>query len=491
MKCKAVKIFFLFFACMVLLFFYGNKALSQKIQYSNENVFIDNPDHLQMVANIAGNHHLLSFSKNENPELYIFNAGLEFRGKIKMPFKFPEKSQIRIIPFDNYYYLYIHPWLSNKHLFWKIDGDGNFTDFSSSFQQLLASQSHNIKLGFQLIASQEHLWMVYHTDLENIEKSTVIMVQTDSLLNVIFTHKVLYDFNRDEEKLQQEILVFGRYLLVLKTLRSGTSLELMKVNLATGYTITNTFSSSGYIYSQSAISFNIADSTVTVSSLLSQPGASYNPKQFVFLSRMNRILSEQVPFAILKSQFIKNISTNFLLIEGHTSWINLRIAREQAYNKEYENNNTLYQDLTRPDSNAQNIYDNNRLLRRTNLTGSNLSSGSQRQGIRFSLLDSDFMIAADSLMSNAKDSYTIKPDKFIRFAFNKKEYLMLEQQFVKKSRGLLLVNTNDTHQLLFTDLKVMDRNDYLLPKAQVIPQKGIIIPFTRKLEAGLVKITME
>ena len=54
-----------------------------------------------------------------------------------------------------------------------------------------------------------------------------------------------------------------------------------------------------------------------------------------------------------------------------------------------------------------------------------------------------------------------------------------------------MVNTNDAGQLIYTDVRVLDRNSYLLPKAQIIPQKGIIIPYTRKLEAGLVKITME
>ncbi len=69
--------------------------------------------------------------------------------------------------------------------------------------------------------------------------------------------------------------------------------------------------------------------------------------------------------------------------------------------------------------------------------------------------------------------------------------MLVKQQFVKNSRGLLLVNTNDAGQLIYTDIRVMDRKDYLLTQAQMIPQKGIIIPFTRKLEAGLVKITME
>jgi hypothetical protein len=68
--------------------------------------------------------------------------------------------------------------------------------------------------------------------------------------------------------------------------------------------------------------------------------------------------------------------------------------------------------------------------------------------------------------------------------------MLLGQQFVKKSRGLLMVNANDAQQLIYTDLKVSDRNDYLLSKSQVIAQEGIIIPYIHKLEAGLIKITI-
>jgi hypothetical protein len=218
----------------MLLAFFFNEVSAQKIQYCRENVFIANPDQIQLVANIAGTHHLVNFNMHERPQLFIYNDELELIASPRFPFSIPDKSEIRIIPFNIYYYLYIRTRYEHKYYLWKIDEKGNFTNFTVPFQQLLASQSHNIKLGFQMIASGEHLWMVYHTDLDNIEKSTIVIVQADSKLNEVFSHKVQYAFKRFEEKLQQEILMFGRYLLVLKTASSGTSLELMKVNLATG-----------------------------------------------------------------------------------------------------------------------------------------------------------------------------------------------------------------------------------------------------------------
>jgi hypothetical protein len=477
------------FACQLIIICCVNPAAAQKLQYSRENVFVGNPNHLQLVANIGGNHHLLILNDNENPEVFIFNSALELEKKVRLDFKFPERSVISIIPFGNFYYLYIRPVLSQKHLLWKIDSNGNCTDYVPFFQKLLVSQAHNIKLGFQLIPYHDHLWMVYHTDLENNEKNTVMMVQTDSLLNVLFTNRVIYDFKRDEEKLQKEVLIFGKYLLALKTGRSGTSLELLKINLATGLAITNTFSSSGYFYSQSALSINGEDSSVTVSALLTEPRATANPKQFVFVSRLNKNLFEEVPFKILKSQFKKNTGTNFLHVNGQSEWMRFRIRGEQRNNAVVSNDVSLYQDLTMPDNNADAVKDINRMLQKTEM--SNVEPWDAFQGVRFSLLDKALETTSDSLVANTKDYYSIKADQFIRFAVNNKEYMLLGQQFVKRSKGLLMVNTNDQQQLIYTDLSVNSRNNYLLAKYQLIPHKGIIIPYVYKLEAGLIKITVE
>ncbi len=490
MSLRRIKNIFFFFACL-LLSVYNNKATAQTLQYCSENVFIDNPGQLQLVANIAGNHHLLSFNNNENPVLFIFDSELEYKTKITLPFKFPEKSIVQIIPFGKYYYLHIRPWLSQKHFFWKIDADGNCTDYNSFFQKLLASQSTNIKLGFQLIPYKEHLLMVYHTDLDNIEKNTVVITETDSLLNVVFTHKVLYDFKRDEEKLEKELLVFGKYLLVLKTARSGTALELMKVNLATGYAISNTFTSSGYFYSQSALSINNNDSSFTVSALLTEPRTSYTPKQFIFVSTLNKLLVEETPFTILKKQFTKNTGTGFLLVNGQSEWMRFRIRGEQRSNTAATNNITVYQDLTMAGNNADNMQDINRLLQKTEQGSTSTESWDAYRGIRFSLLDKELAIISDSLVTNTKDSYTLKADQFIHFKIRQKEYMFLGQQFARRSKGLFMVHANEENRLIYTDVRVMDRNNYLLSKAQLIPQKGILIPYLHKLEAGLVKITIQ
>ncbi len=477
-----------------VLFFYllpvfASTATAQTLSYSREDAYINNPDDLQLVANVAGNHHLLSFSHNEKPEIFIYNAKLEMVAKTTMPFKYPEKASLRIIPFNNFYYVFIHPFFTQRYLFWKVDGAGNCTDMSAALMTILQSQSGNVKLGFLLLPNKDHLWMLYHTGLDDPEKSTLAMVQMDSLLNMAFAHKVSYEFKLNEEKLQQELLIFGRYLFVLKTLQSGTSLELMKVNLATGFTIRNTFHSSGYIYSQPYVDFNTVDSTVTVSALLTQPiTTNKTPKQFVFVTRLNKILKEQVPFALLKTQFAKNTSTNFLLIDSACKWISLKKWRQQSSALSYQNKTTVYQDLTQPGTSGESTSDANALLDKMNMPSG--SAYTDEIGVRFSLLNKEFAITSDSLVPNTKDAYTIIADQYTRFDVNNKEYLLVAQQFFQSKKGLLMVNSNDSNQLNYNYVKVYERYNYLLKKARLIPGQGILVPYLHRREAGLIKIAV-
>lgn len=425
---------------LILLLCCYNNTTAQNIEYSSENVFIDNPDNMQLVANVAGNQHIVCFTGRERPVIFIFDKKLVFLSKVILPMKYPERPEMQIIPLPDYYYIYIHERFTQKYFLWKVEGNGKITDVTIPLQKLLLSQSHNIKLGFQLLVNGDQLCMGYHTDLTNIQKRTFVIVQTDSLLNRVWDHKVVYDFKRDEERIQAEFLMNGKHLFVLKTGNSGTSLELMKINVATGFAIRNNFSSSGYFYSEGSIHYNGEDSTVTLSALLTEPRNVSKPKYFVFLSRMNKILVEETPFTILRSQFIKNTSANFLLPEK-SKWTEIVAEREP------------------------------------------------REPIRFTILDKNFAIIHDSLVSNANDAYTIHAHNFVHFHAGKKQYMLVGQQFHLRSYGLLMVEPAGKH-LLFTNVRVNDRNNYLLLKARVVSQ-GVLIPYTHRSEAGLLRITIQ
>ena len=94
-------------------------------------------------------------------------------------------------------------------------------------------------------------------------------------------------------------------------------------------------------------------------------------------------------------------------------------------------------------------------------------------------------------MANTKDSYTIRPDSYTRFNAKNKQYLLVSQLFFRRKNGLLLVNTDDNNKLEYNYVRVNERYNYLLSKSRNIPDEGIIIPYLRRREAGLIKISIE
>jgi hypothetical protein len=92
-------------------------------------------------------------------------------------------------------------------------------------------------------------------------------------------------------------------------------------------------------------------------------------------------------------------------------------------------------------------------------------------------------------VANNKNAYTLQPDNSTIFSAGNKSHMLIGQRFFKKSNGLLLVNSH-ANNLIYTDVRVNNRNDYMLPQSKIIPQ-GVVIPYTHKREAGLVKITLD
>lgn len=473
-KCETVKKAICFIVCHCMLFFFINKATAQTVQYSRENVFVNQPDDLQLVANIAGNHHMLCFNKDEEPEIFVFSAELKFKQKTSIPYKLSEKADIRITPFKEFYYLFVLPRTGQENVVFKIAGNGSVTNVSASFQKLL--RTINIKLPFQLVANQEKLWLLYHTSLTDEPKNSVVIVQTDSLLNFELSYKVVYDFKKGEETLQQVTLLSGEHLLILKTLQEGTLLQLSKINLATGNTFTKEFKSEGHSFLQSNFTCNDADSTVTVSSLLSGNGSNF--KSNIFLSRLNSTLNEQVPLAILKPKLKSDASTSFLYIEGLPRWLRFK---EQSFVPYVDVivSASLFADpvnltLPTPTYQVTNKYYKN-----------------EDDRIRFSLLNKNLEIENDSVVANNKKSSTLFSNEFTSFILGNKTYLLLDQLLFNRHRGLLMINEDDSHKLAYTDVRVSGKNVYLLPKARVVSNQYVIIPYTNKKEAGLIKITVE
>ena len=462
-----------------------NNVTAQKIKYSRENVFIDYSENIRLAANISGNHHLLSFIDNEKPVVNIFDKELYLITRSKLPFVFPEKSVVQIISFKTYYYLFIHSRLNSKSIFAKIDGDGTFTDLSDAFQKL---QSQIRTRVYQLTERQNQFCIIYSsTGSNDPKKSRMTLIQTDSLLNIVLSRNAAYNFKRDDESLVQTLFTRDD-LFVLKTTLGGTALEIMKINIATGAAITNTFYSSGFNYTQNGFTYNAVDSSITVYSLLREPRGSTKIIRYAFLTRLDHLLNEQTPFAVLKSQFSKSTAVNFLLAEPSPKWISLEAIRSgyRDYENVYEIQNMNRRTEFNLDTNAAKF--NIPQVRMVPVTNYREDPA---QGIRFSLLDKKFKISSDSLVPNNKNKYTLKTGQFARVSANNKEYLLLVQRFYKRSNGILMVGADEENHLTYTDIQVTGLNDYLLSQSVFIAPQSIIIPYTHHREAGLVKISIQ
>lgn len=494
---KTVMTIFIF-CCQLFFTGIATKSEAQTIKYSSENVFVGNPDKLFFIG-IGDNYHLISFIGEDKPSISIFNKDLQLRGKAIIPFRFPDKSSVRIISLKKFYYVLIYTSYNPRYILWRVDANGNVNDMTDVFREFISSKFRGSRSRFELVVNQDQLYMLYHSYLADVRKNQTTILQLDSLFNVVYTNKVMYKLDRGDAIQQEKLL--GDDLVILKTGRQGTSLVLLKVNLKTGYTINNTFYSSGYPYTQSGFNYNNTDSTFTVYSLLKEPRALSNVKRLVFVSRMNNFLIEERPFALLKSQFEKNTGINFLQVAGD-QWIRLRTEQEQGTNYTYYTNypnytydfysntyrNPTYNNTTDPLSPNYNNISLVTLPQQRSVTRS--VAGNSKPAVRFSLLDKDLSKTSDSLMANNKNAHTVQPDNTVSFSANNKSYMLIGQRFYKKSNGLLMVNSNDANNLVYTDIRVNNRNEYLLLQSKIIPH-GVIIPYTHRREAGLVKISVE
>jgi hypothetical protein len=260
----------------------------------------------------------------------------------------------------------------------------------------------------------------------------------------------------------------------------------MKLDLATGLAIKNTFYTADFVYSQPNVNYDKKDSSITLTAMLSDIG-KFSSKFYVFLCRLNSELAEQTPVTIFKKQFTKNTSTDFVLVNHATQWIKFRSNFKSNDNGNLGNIG-LYQDYIAP-------IDSNRLLsniRPVTTTMERLTDWDEQDpGIRFSLLNKSFTIVNEKRVANTKDAYTIRPEQFCRFTMNGKEFMIVAQRFRRKLNGLLMVSTAADEKLEYTDIRVVERREYVLSKTRVISPNTIIMPYLHKRMAGLVKIGIE
>lgn len=459
-----------FFTAFILIICSCNSICSQKIQYSRGTFPIVDEDEMQLVSNINGYHHLLRFSYNKKPSIYIFNSQLQLGEKRQMDFAIKKDCDVKLVSFPDHYFVYMHVFKPSSHGIWKVDEQGNVISLSGKFNKVVDSFFRNYAVSLQLDNLDGKLYLTSHTYFDTIKTVRSTIVQVDEQMNLLSAVKILYPFDRDKEFLHQATLT-ANALFVLKSSRDnqqGNTLDIMKVDLATKNVVTYSFNSGFGVYLNPAFNLNPADSSLLVYSMVMK-----GSQKTVLISRLNNELQEQLPTVILKSQFRQNTLSNFIF--ANSSWLNIygnkRILRVPNRGNRYTDS---FGTVNREGSSYYVDY----------------SNYNQSTAVRLTLLDRQLELKTDSLIENNKKIIEVPPYPFGRFVIKDKGYLVLTQNFTVKKKGLLLLSPGNK-ELSVTPLPVYDRYDYLLSQLQFTGENYFIVPFVSKMEMGLMKVKMD
>ena len=458
------------FVFLIMLCTFYATAFSQKLQYSRDQIKDPVGDALQLVTNVGGFHHLVSYETKRKPAIYVFNAQLQFVTKKELGVTLNENCDINITAFKNHYIIYFHVPGRSIHQLFRVNSDGSVKDISMLISKPADALWNRSIATFQLFNIKEELFILSHTYYDAIKKISSIVVKLNSESRPVVINEFLLPFDRDEEELKQ-VSLDGDHLLILKTSKNaenGNSLGLFKINLSTKHTMSKYFESGKHVYMSPTFHFNLQDSSVIVYSMLTEPVGYIKKEPAVLISRLGDSLQELAPTTILRSQFKDKASSNFMLInESGETWINLAITN----NYRRTGDNLVIND---PDVAAS--YANNYI---------------KPTDIRFSLLNKDLKLINDSLVKNNGNYYSIDLSPFAQFRLKSIPYLLLIQNFTSNKKGLLLIRPGDNGTMVTSDINVNYRYNFLLRQLRVGEDQYFIMPYKYKGEIGLLKVNMK
>jgi hypothetical protein len=493
----------------VLLLTVCLQAYSQTIEYSRHTFELPEYNNLQLIANVSGFYHLLFTKKNVAPTLYIFDGEMESVGKKELPAKFIGARNIRVISFKNFYLLYFEDSTKKQEL-WKINGLGETYSLSNLFQNFVDSTFKIKPSRLTLINDDEQLTVIadaYYRDLK-VMANTVVKV--DDKFKVTSSRTFSYAFE-PLERINQ-VMLAGNHLFILRSGRNSEeySTDLIKADLTTGKMFRKTFNSNLNFSGNAAFLYSAADSSILIHSRLGSQ---------IFIAKVDVSLHELVPATLLSTHFNNNVSTNFLLVDGKMQqWLAIRGSASRIGSQSNANSYTpppvrdivplrsdyyraldemgrkdearlLYDlDMYRYTSTGFGSYANGIYSNYNNYNNPTPNTTLPPPALRLSILDKEFKLAKDSVVTNKKNSTTLWPGPYRSITIGHKSCLMLKQDLPHKKRGLLLVSSDANNQISAKDLSVLGNYDYLLQCAQ-IKDAVMVIPYLEKSQVGLIKLS--
>lgn len=454
-------------------------AMGQKIQYSRQTVVpAARTEKFELVTNVAGNHHLVSFAPDRFPEIHVFDGQLRLVNTKALPYGIKENCHIQLLAFQSFYYLYFHVPGATRHELWKIDADGDAVSVSGPFQQYVDTVLNGSSVACQLLKHNNQLVAITHAYFDNLKKVRSTVTRFDAQLAPQKISRVLFPYDAQINVLHQVALV-ANDLLVLKTGRDeegGRTLEILKVDIDSSFYASNAFRAAAHYYASPFFQYNAADSTLLIYSMLTRPG-----QQYVFFSQLNAQLQETRPLTILKNQFRQNTIASFM-------WYNGKRPRWLSFTRSVARLTQVNRTTISPQNYSTPSFANP--ANRDGVYGRSWSpaSGPQNTSVRFTLLNEACQVEKDSVVENKKSFDFIEPYSFAELPLHGKSCLLLVQNFSARHRGLLLMYVDAEGQLRNQDIPVMSKYTYHLSLAKAVEGDAVIVPYTHKKELGLVKI---
>lgn len=469
---------------------------AQKFQYSKTPVKLPSSGDIRLVADVGGFHHLIHFSQNSKPAIYVYNSQLHLLETLELNFILTEKCAIRLLQLKDYYILYTHTQKPNNHQFLKITGDGAVTNISYIVNNPADSLWNRSVATFQMFDVDNNLVLTSLTYLKEIKKirTAIIRPKSDSGASVV--NYLLFPFSAENEVLK-EVTFRNNYLHVLKTSKDeegNNTLTVFKLDTKNSKLFFRHFDSGKYIYLNPAIRFNSIDSNILVYAMLSKPSGYKGSAPGMFVASLDSVLTEINPAKSIPEIFRGNTASTFLVEKTKTAgWLTFtNIPAKSDYIVQIESFSTspTYVQLTNDYSNYYPLLTNtNRYVYYDNSSTSN-STHHSLSAIRLTILNSMFEKAKDSLVKNKGSYNQLHSSPHAQFLLKNTPYLLLVQELAANKKGLIMLYPNEKDKLESVSLNVYHPYNYLLPLTQPVGDKYFIIPYSDKKEIGLLKVTL-
>lgn len=479
---------------LVFVVLFYTSITAQKFQYSKTLVQIPSSGDIRLVADVGGFHHLIHFSENSKPAIYVYNSQLHLVESLELNFLLPKKCDIRLLQLKDYYILYTHTQKRNNHQFLKITGDGAVTNISHIANNPADSTWNRSTATFQMFDIDNSLVLTSLTYLKEIRKIRTAIIRPALDSGVSAVNYLLFPFSAENEELK-EVTFRNNYLHVLKNSKDengNNTLTLLKLDTKEDKHFYRHFDIGKYIYLNPAIRFNSTNATILVYSMLRLPYGYKGSVPGVLVATLDSALTEINPAKAIPEIFRGNTLSTFLVektkTDGWLTFTNFPTRSDYKVQIQSDLPTPAYAQLT---GDYFSYFPNNTVINSyvyyDNSTNSN-PTNNPVSAVRLTVLNSKFEKAKDSLVKNKGSYYKLHPSPYAQFQLKNTPYLLLIQELAANKKGLIMLFPNEKDKLESVSLNVYHPYDYLLSLTQPVGDNYFVVPYTYKKEIGLMRV---